>query len=47
MAHRFASPLLDDRARLRFGVGTIAFSLVVALVFKFLRAINRFIYFQF
>ncbi len=47
LAHRFASPLLDDRARLRFGVETIAFSLVVALVFIFLRPINQFIYFQF
>ncbi len=30
-----------------FGVETIAFSLVVALVFIFLRPINQFIYFQF
>ncbi len=34
-------------ARLRFGVETIAFSLVVALVFIFLRPINQFIYFQY
>ncbi len=47
LARRFASPLLDDRARLRFGVETIAFSLVVALVFIFLRPINQFIYLRF
>ena len=47
LARRFAPPLLDDRARLRFGVETIAFSLVVALVFIFLRPINQFICFQF